>query len=68
MVNESKRYKTITAEEMAEIENLNKLLHQKAANPPKYNPFTVNGNQAWAEWSEGCREIERQLEAAGVAL
>jgi len=51
-----------------DVENLNKLLHERAANPPKFNPFTSSGNQAWTEWSEGCREIERQLEAAGVAL
>ncbi len=68
MVNESNKYKTITAEKMAEIENLNKLLQEKAANPPQYNPFTAQGNQAWAEWSEECREIERQLMAAGVEL
>jgi hypothetical protein len=50
------------------VEKLNKLLHEQAANPPQFNPFTAAGNQAWAEWCEGCREIERQLKAAGVAL
>jgi len=51
-----------------DVENLKILLHEQAANPPQFNPFTASGNHAWAEWCEGCREIERQLEAAGVAL
>ena len=68
MKNNAKRIKTISAQENADIENLNKQLKQKAARPPQYDPFTVEGNQAWEEWAEGCREIERQLAAEGVRL
>ncbi|MFZ3167107.1 MAG: hypothetical protein WA130_05785 [Candidatus Methanoperedens sp.] len=68
MENNAQRIKSISSSEMAKIEELKKLLSQKAASAPQYNPFTVEGNKAWEEWAEGCREIERQLEAEGVRL
>ena len=68
MENNPQRIKSISSPEMAKIEDLKKLLSQQAASAPQYDPFTVEGNQAWKEWSEGCREIERQLEAEGVRL
>ena len=68
MENNAQRIKSISSAEMAKIEELEKLLGQKAARAPQYNPFTIEGNQAWEEWAEGCREIERQLEAEGVRL
>lgn len=43
-------------------------LHTQAGNAPIYDPFTIAGNQAWSEWAESCRELERQLEAEGVSL
>jgi hypothetical protein len=66
MENNAQRIKTISAPES--IENLNRLLKQKADSPPKYDPFTISGKQQWEEWAEGCREIERQLKAEGVQL
>ena len=68
MENNAQRIKSISSEEMAKIEELTRLLGQHAARPPQYDPFTVEGNQAWEEWAEGCREIERQLAAEGVKL
>ena len=68
MENNAQRIKSISSAEMAKIEELTRLLSQHAARPPQYNPFTVEGNQAWEEWAEGCREIERQLAAEGVRL
>lgn len=62
MVNESKRYKNI------EVEKLNRMLHERAANPPQCDPFTVEGNITWEEYAAGCRETERQLESLGVSL
>ncbi len=47
------------------IEKLNKLLHEQAANAPVSDPFTPVGSREWAEWSEGCREIEGALREAG---
>jgi len=68
MENNAQRIKSISSSEIAKIENLQKLLSQHAARPPQYNPFTVEGNQAWEEWAEGSREIERQLASEGVRL
>ncbi|HWQ95991.1 MAG TPA: hypothetical protein VN368_01335 [Candidatus Methylomirabilis sp.] len=68
MENNPQGIKSISSPRMTRIEELKKLLSQKAANVPKYDPFTVAGNQAWEEWAEECREIERQLEAEGVEL
>ncbi|MCX9082775.1 MAG: hypothetical protein OIN83_11330 [Candidatus Methanoperedens sp.] len=68
MKNNAQRIKSISSAAMAKIEELTRLLSQHAARPPQYNPFTVEGNQAWEEWAEGCREIERQLVAEGVKL
>ncbi|MFZ3168630.1 MAG: hypothetical protein WA130_13525 [Candidatus Methanoperedens sp.] len=68
MENNAQRIKSISSSEMAKIEELTRLLSQHATRPPQYDPFTVEGNQAWEEWAEGCREIERQLEAEGVRL
>ena len=68
MENNAQRIKSISSAEMARIEKLKKLLSQKAASIPQYDPFTVAGNQAWEEWAEGCREIERQLKEEGVRL
>lgn len=68
MENNAKRIKSISSSEKAKIEELKKLLSQQAASVPQYDPFTVEGNQAWKEWAEGCREIERQLEEEGVRL
>jgi hypothetical protein len=68
MENNAQRIKSISSSEMAKIEELTRLLSQHAARPPQYDPFTVEGNQAWEEWAEGCREIERQLAAEGVRL
>ena len=68
MENNAQRIKSISALENGKIKNLNKLLKLKAASAPQYDPFTVAGNQVWEEWAQGCREIERQLEAEGVKL
>lgn len=68
MENNPQRIKSISLPEIAKIEELTRLLSQHAARPPQYDPFTVAGNQAWEEWAEGCREIERQLAAEGVRL
>ena len=68
MENNPQRIKSISSAEMAKIEDLKKLLRQQAASAPQYDPFTVAGNQLWEEWAQGCREIERQLEAEGVKL
>ncbi|MCX9085217.1 MAG: hypothetical protein OIN87_10530 [Candidatus Methanoperedens sp.] len=68
MENNAQRIKSISSKEIAKIEELTRLLSQHAARPPQYDPFTVEGNQAWEEWAEGCREIERQLVAEGVKL
>jgi hypothetical protein len=68
MENNAQRIKSISTSEIAKIEELTRLLSQYASRPPQYDPFTVEGNQAWKDWSEGCREIERQLEAEGVKL
>ena len=68
MENNAQRIKSISSSEMPKIEELTRLLSKHAARPPQYDPFTVEGNQAWEEWAEGCREIERQLVAEGVKL
>ena len=68
MENNPQGIKSISSAEKARIKELKNLLSQKAASIPQYDPFTVAGNQAWEEWAEECREIERQLEAEGVKL
>jgi len=68
MENNAQRIKSISSPEIVKIEELTRLLSQHAARPPQYDPFTVEGNQVWEEWAEGCREIERQLVAEGVRL
>ncbi|PWB49347.1 MAG: hypothetical protein C3F06_14445 [Candidatus Methanoperedenaceae archaeon] len=68
MENNAQRIKSISSAEMDSIEELKNHLNQKAANPPQIDIFTLEGRLAWRDWSEGGREIERQLEAEGVKL
>ncbi len=48
-----------------EIESIKKRLHNVARSPPKYNPFSGIGMQAWDEWTATCRSLESELQAAG---
>jgi hypothetical protein len=57
MVNDSKNLK--------DIEQIRKKFHIIANSPPRYNPFTAEGNQAWDNWTERCRGYEAELKEAG---
>jgi len=50
------------------IEHIRKKFHIVAKNPPKYNPFTSEGNQAWDNWTDRCRGYEAELREAGESL
>ena len=50
------------------IEQIRKQFHIVANSPPKYNPFTSEGNQSWDNWSERCREYESELREMGEVL
>lgn len=47
------------------IDSIKKDLSVVANNPPRADPFSREGRQAWSEWSEACREIEGALCEAG---
>jgi hypothetical protein len=47
------------------IEAIRKEFHIVAKNPPKYNPFTSEGNQVWDNWTDRCRGYEVELKEAG---
>jgi hypothetical protein len=60
MLNDSKNQKT--------IDSIRKEFHIIANSPPRYNPFTSEGNQAWDSWAERCRGYESELREAGECL
>jgi hypothetical protein len=57
MVNDTKNQK--------DIEQIRKAFHIVANSPPKYNPFTSEGNRVWDNWTDRCRGYEAELKEAG---
>jgi hypothetical protein len=47
------------------IDNIRKKLHTVASSPPKADPFSRIGEQAWQDWTELCRGYENELREAG---
>jgi hypothetical protein len=60
MVNDIQRNKN--------IEQIRKQLHAAANQPPREDPFSRTGAQAWADWTEVCRGYESELRDNGVNL
>ncbi len=48
-----------------EVEQLKKRFHVLANSPPKYDPFSGSGGQAWEGWAQTCRDMEVELREAG---
>jgi hypothetical protein len=51
-----------------DVEQLKKRFHIIAAHPPRFNPFTFEGREAFEAWGESCRQIESELRDAGEVL
>lgn len=60
MVNDIERQKS--------IDSIRKQFAKCAATPPREDPFSRKGSQAWQDWSELCRGYESELRGAGVSL
>lgn len=50
------------------IDSIRKQLHAAAAQPPREDPFSRAGAQAWEEYTAICRGYEAELIEAGVQL
>jgi hypothetical protein len=50
------------------IDSIRKQLHAAASQPPREDPFSRNGREAWENWVEICRGYESELVEAGVNL
>ena len=57
MINDTQRNKS--------IDSIRKQLHAAASQPPREDPFSRVGYQAWQDWTDICRGFEAELRQAG---